>query len=105
MALGKNNLDGSQMNRYFTGLGADGKERLKQLANTQGIGAEQDRHASHFSIDESTISQMKNALFQRTGLGAEQDIHSGHFSLGQDGLQHVKRLAHTKGVGAEQVSL
>lgn len=103
MTLRKNNLDGSETNRYFTGLGADGKERLKQLANTQGIGAEQDRHASHFGLDEQKINQMKDALFRRKGLGAEQDVHGGHFSLGHDGLQHVKRLANTKGVGAEQV--
>jgi len=102
MSSRKANLDGGDVNRYFTGLGADGKERLKQLANKQGVGAEQDRHASHFGLDEQKIHQFKNALFSRKGLGAEQDVHGGHFTLGHDGMQHVKRLAKTKGVGAEQ---
>jgi len=85
---------GSEVDRYsnyFSGLGADG---LKRLAATKGVGAEQDRYASHFSLGSSVADKAADAL--------TNDHLLQNAWLGHDGKQRLLHLASKKGVGAEQ---
>ncbi|KAF2443377.1 hypothetical protein P171DRAFT_432646 [Karstenula rhodostoma CBS 690.94] len=52
-----------------------------------GVGAEQDRYASHFQVPEGTKDRVKEGLKEfasRKGNGAEQDRYASHFGLNND---------------------
>ena len=97
---------GSEVDRYGShfGVGDGGLDRIKQAAMTKGLGAEQEVHSGHFSLDSQAVKQATDAALKTQGLGAEQEVHAGHFGLGHDGKERVKKLLNTQGVGAEQVS-
>ena len=69
------------------------KEAASDLKGTAG--AEQDRYASHFSLDTFSVKGMAQNIF---GSG-----HLSHPAMGYDGQQRMIRLAATKGTGSEQV--
>jgi hypothetical protein len=98
---------GSEVVRFgsYFGLGSDGRARLRTVAsraaNHQGLGAEQEIHASHFGLD---IEEVKNML-KRVEKRADKDIAAGRFWMGYDGHQRLMHIAGRKGVGAEQVSV
>jgi hypothetical protein len=98
-------LSGSEVDRYGShfGPGKDGLDQLKKMTETKGTGAEQERYHSHFGLDEEKIKAAAATLMDQKGSGAEQDVHAAHFGLGNDGMQQVKKLAKSQGVGAEQV--
>jgi hypothetical protein len=97
-------VHGSEQDRYAShfGLGNDGLKRVQQLGAKQGLGAEQDVHAAHLSFDKQKIQEAKDAMFKSGHSGAAQDRYQGRFGFGNDGLDRVKAIASTKGVGSEQ---
>ncbi|KAK7185498.1 hypothetical protein PSPO01_08614 [Paraphaeosphaeria sporulosa] len=73
-----------------------------------GMGAEQDRYASHFQVPEGTADRMREGLknfASKKGNGAEQDRYASHFGLDSDPVAAAARwLANQQGgvSGAEQ---
>lgn len=52
-----------------------------------GVGAEQDRYASHFGVGEAGMDRAKEGLksfVNQKGEGAEQDRYNSHFGLRED---------------------
>lgn len=96
---------GAEQDRYAShfGIGSGGLERIKQAASYKGSGAEQDRYESHFHVDQERVKEAAHKILHSNGSGAEQDRWASHFGLGADGWERAKRLAATKGEGAEQV--
>ncbi|KAF2464565.1 uncharacterized protein BDR25DRAFT_242083 [Lindgomyces ingoldianus] len=96
---------GAEQDRYGShfGVGHDGIEKMKHVAEFKGTGAEQERYESHFGLDQDKVKAATHDLLHRNGSGAEQDRYEGHFGLGADGVERAKQLASMKGVGAEQV--
>lgn len=73
-----------------------------------GVGAEQDRYASHFGVGEAAKERVKEGVKEfanQKGSGAEQDRYASHFSLDQDPVRRAATwLANQQGgaSGAEQ---
>jgi hypothetical protein len=94
-----------RLGAHLGGMGAEAANKAKAAAsNVTGTGAEQDRYASHFSLDMGSVS----AVAQNILNAAENAIGQGNTGntsrpwMGYDGQQRWLRMASTKGVGAEQ---
>lgn len=102
---------GAEQDRYASHFQASAEEKekvrqaVKRFINKKGEGAEQDRYASHFSLQNDPVAAAARWLAnqQHGSSGAEQDRWGGYFGLGADGWARARKLAETRGVGAEQV--
>jgi hypothetical protein len=64
-------------------LGKDTGEKIEKLLQTSGSGAEQERHESHFGLENDQLNAAKEAILKAKGEGAEHDIYKNKFGLGK----------------------
>ena len=83
-------------------------EPTTEGGSRHGVGAEQDRYASHFGVGDSAKNSIKEGVKEfasQKGSGAEQDRYAQHFSLHEDPVRAAATwLANQQGgsSGAEQ---
>ncbi|KAF1952040.1 hypothetical protein CC80DRAFT_185204 [Byssothecium circinans] len=93
---------------WFSSKKAEPAASSPPTSNTPrtGPGAEQERHASHFSIGQEGLDKIKDAASRAAhykGVGAEQDRYAAHFSPDHEVVNKtVQSLLNAKAQGAEQ---
>ncbi|KAJ4287557.1 hypothetical protein N0V90_012260 [Kalmusia sp. IMI 367209] len=68
-----------------------------------GVGAEQDRYASHFGVGEAGKERIKDGFKEfvnHKGSGAEQDRYASHFSINEDPVRAATQWLVNKSNGS-----
>lgn len=78
---------------WFTSKAASTpSEPTNEGGSRHGVGAEQDRYASHFGVGDSAKESIKEGVREfanQKGSGAEQDRYASHFSLSEDPVRRA----------------